>query len=92
MRVVKINAIWCSGCLIMNKVWKNILNRYEFETVELDYDMDEEEVMKYNPGNILPVFIFFEGEKEILRIRGEIKENEMIKKIKEVGELHEKDN
>lgn len=92
MRVVKINAIWCSGCLIMNKVWKNILNKYDIETVELDYDMDEEEVMKYNPGNILPVFIFFEGEKEILRIRGEIKENEMIKKIKEVGELHEKDN
>lgn len=92
MRVVKINAIWCSGCLIMNKVWKNILNKYDIETVELDYDMDEEEVMKYNPGNILPVFIFFEGEKEILRIRGEIKENEMIKKIKEVGDLHEKDN
>lgn len=92
MRVVKINAIWCSGCLIMNKVWKNILNKYDIETVELDYDMDEEEVMKYNPGNILPVFIFFEGEKEILRIRGEIKEDEMIKKIKEVGELHEKDN
>lgn len=92
MRVVKVNAIWCSGCLIMNKVWKNILNKYDIETVELDYDMDEEEVMKYNPGNILPVFIFFEGDKEILRIRGEIKENEMIKKIKEVGELHEKDN
>lgn len=92
MRVVKINAIWCSGCLIMNKVWKNILNKYDIETVELDYDIDEEEVMKYNPGNILPVFIFFEGEKEILRIRGEIKENEMIKKIKEVGDLHEKDN
>ena len=24
MRVVKINAIWCSGCLVMNKIWKNI--------------------------------------------------------------------
>lgn len=92
MRVVKINAIWCSGCLIMNKVWKNILNKYDIETVELDYDIDEEEVMKYNPGNILPVFIFFEGEKEILRIKGEIKESEMIKKIKEVGDLHEKGN
>ena len=92
MRVVKINAIWCSGCLIMNKVWRNILNKYDIETLELDYDIDEEEVMKYNPGNILPVFIFFEGEKEILRITGEIKENEMVKKIKEVGDLHEKDN
>lgn len=92
MRVVKINAIWCSGCLVMNKVWRNILNKYDIETVELDYDIDEEEVMKFNPGNILPVFIFFEREKEILRIAGEIKESEMIKKIKEVGDLHEKDN
>ena len=25
MRVVKINAIWCSGCLVMNKIWKILL-------------------------------------------------------------------
>lgn len=92
MRVVKINAIWCSGCLIMNKVWNNILSKYDIETVELDYDIDEEEVMKYEPGNILPVFIFFEGDKEFLRITGEIKESEMINKILEVGDLHEKNN
>ena len=52
MKVVKINAIWCSGCLIMNKVWNNILKKYNIETIELDYDMDEEEVEKYNPGKI----------------------------------------
>ena len=48
MRVVKINAIWCSGCLVMNKIWKNITNKYEIETLNLDYDMDEDEVSKYN--------------------------------------------
>ena len=47
MRVVKINAIWCSGCLVMNKIWKNITKKYEIETLNLDYDMDEEEVKKY---------------------------------------------
>ena len=30
------------------------------KTIELDYDMDEDEVKKYNPGDILPVFIFFD--------------------------------
>lgn len=89
MRVVKINAIWCSGCLIMNKVWNNILKKYDIETINLDYDMDEEEVEKYNVGNILPVFIFFNGEKEVLRVTGEVSENDMINKIKEVYDINE---
>lgn len=90
MRVVKINAIWCSGCLVMNKIWNNILKKYDIETLELDYDMDEEEVLKYDPGNILPVFIFFDGDKEIFRINGEMREKEMIDKMKENGDLVEK--
>lgn len=92
MKVVKINAIWCSGCLIMNKVWNNILKKYNIETIELDYDMDEEEVEKYNPGKILPVFIVFNDDKEVLRIVGEVKEDEMIERLKGVCELNEKDN
>ena len=28
-------------------------------------DSDEDEVKKYNVGNVLPVFIFFDGDKEI---------------------------
>lgn len=77
MKVIKINAIWCSGCLVMNKVWKNILKDKDIETIDLDYDMDEEEVKKYNPGNILPVFIFYQEEKEVYRVVGEKKEKEM---------------
>ena len=92
MKVVKINAIWCSGCLIMYKVWNNILKKYNIETIELDYDMDEEEVEKYNPGKILPVFIVFNDDKEVLRIIGEVKEDEMIERLKGVCELNEKDN
>ena len=92
MKVVKINAIWCSGCLIMNKVWNNILKKYNIETIELDYDLDEEEVEKYNPGKILPVFIVFNDDKEVLRIIGEVKEDEMIERLKGVCELNEKDN
>lgn len=81
MKVVKINAVWCSGCLVMNKVWKKVNEKYLFDTIELDYDMDEEEVLKYNPGNILPVFIFFDGDRELFRIVGEVSESEMIEKI-----------
>ena len=92
MRVVKINAIWCSGCLVMNKIWKNITNKYEIETLNLDYDMDEDEVSNYNVGDILPVFIFFDGDKEITRVIGEVSEKEMLDKLREVGLINEESN
>ena len=86
MRVVKINALWCSACLVMNKVWKKIEDKYNFEVLHLDYDMDEEEVEKYNVGEVLPVFIFFDGDKEILRVTGEKSEKEFLELIKRLGE------
>jgi hypothetical protein len=42
MRVVKIGAIWCGGCLVMNKVWNKLLKNYSFDYTELDLDMDED--------------------------------------------------
>lgn len=86
MKVVKINAIWCSGCLVMNKIWKNILKSKNIETINLDYDMDEDEVKKYNVGDVLPVFIFYKDDKEVRRIVGEKSEEELLKIIEEVGE------
>lgn len=84
MKVVKINAIWCSGCLVMNKVWKNILKSHDIETINLDYDIDEDEVLKYNVGDILPVFIFYKDDKEVKRVVGEATEEELLKIIEEV--------
>lgn len=85
MKVVKINAIWCSGCLVMNRVWNNILKKYDIETINLDYDFDEEEVKKYIPGEVLPVFIFYKDEEEVYRVVGEKSEKEMEKIIEELG-------
>lgn len=90
MKIVKISAIWCGGCLVMNKVWKQLKELYDFDFIELDYDMDEDEVSKYDPGNILPVFIFFDGDKEIDRLHGEFSLEEIKKKIEEVGVMIEK--
>ena len=28
MRVIKIGAIWCGGCLVMNKVWNKLIKNY----------------------------------------------------------------
>lgn len=90
MKVLKIGAIWCGGCLVMNKVWNQLKELYDFDFEELDYDMDEEEVAKYEPGDMLPVFIFFDGDQEVDRIHGEFSLEQMKEKIKEVGDMIEK--
>ena len=54
--------------------------------------MDEEEVYKYNVGDILPVFIFFDQDKEITRVIGEVSEKEMLDKLREVGLINEESN
>lgn len=84
MKVVKITALWCSACLIMNKRWDEVLKEKEIETVSLDLDMDEEEVKSYQVGDVLPVFIFYKEEKEVKRIVGEKTTKELLEEIKEV--------
>ena len=86
MKVIKITALWCSACIIMNKIWNEIVNEKNIETVSLDMDMDEEEVVKYNPGDILPVFIFYKGEQEITRIKGEHSKEEILDIIEKMGD------
>lgn len=81
MKVIKINAVWCSGCLIMNKTWKKVLENKNIETINLDYDMDEEEVQKYDVGDRLPVLIFYNNDKEVKRLIGEHSYEELIEVI-----------
>ncbi|MBR3145752.1 MAG: thioredoxin family protein [Bacilli bacterium] len=92
MKIVKISAIWCGACLIMNKVWNKLKEDYAFESIELDYDMDEDEVKSYDPGDILPLFIVYDGDKELIRITGEFSVEEFINKLNEVGVILEKNN
>ena len=51
---------------------------------EYDYDMDEEEVIKYNVGEKLPVVIMIdESGDEVKRLIGEKKKEEIISFIKD---------
>lgn len=72
MKLIKISAMWCPGCLSMHKVWDKI--RLEFPMLEIeeyDYDMDEEIVETFNVGNILPVTILMDNNQEVDRLIGE---------------------
>ena len=76
MKIIKITSLGCPSCIIMNKVIneiKNIYNGIEYE--EYDYDFDD--IEEYNVGKILPVFIFVKNGKEISRLCGEHKKEEI---------------
>lgn len=84
MKIIMINAMWCGGCLVMHKVWKQIEEENpSIEIIKYDYDMDEDEVQKYNVGNLLPVAIFYKDNKEVARLIGEKKKEEILKVINE---------
>ena len=82
MKVLKFNAIWCSACLVMKKVFKHVENMHpELKFINYDYDIDEDLVEKYNIGTTIPVLIFLDNnDNEITRIVGE-KSYEDIEKI-----------
>ena len=85
MKIIKISAICCGACLITNKVWNELKSNYQFDFVEYDYDMDEEEVMKLSPGKVLPVFIFYKDNVEVKRLVGEVSYKDLETTFLEVG-------
>ena len=79
MRIIKIGAVWCPGCLVMKKVWNKIISDYkDLDITNLDYYMDNLEVSKYNAGKILPIVIFLDKNgNELERLIGEKSEEEL---------------
>ncbi len=72
MKIIIINAMWCPGCLISKSIWNEIKLLYpNIEYINYDYDLDEDNILKYNIGDIVPVVIFEKDNIEIKRIIGE---------------------
>lgn len=82
MKIVKINSLTCSSCIIMNNIMNKLKEEYNLEVTSLDYDFDD--VEEYNVGNILPVIIFYKNDIEYKRLVGEHKKEEIEKIILEV--------
>lgn len=87
MKILKFNAIWCSGCIVMKKIMKEIEEQYPNITIEsYDYDMDEDMVKKWNIGDIIPVLVFLDEQgNEIGRLIGEKTKKEIIEEIKRLS-------
>ena len=85
MKIIKFQAVWCSACLVMKKKWKEIKELYpDLDVTEYDYDLDEDEVIKYNVDDKLPVIIMLDDNgKELKRLVGEKNKEEVLSFIKE---------
>lgn len=88
MKIIKIGALWCPGCITINPIIDNIKKDYpNIEVKSLDIDMDEDEVKKYNIGNKLPVIILLSNNnEELTRIIGEKKQEEIYSIINEFND------
>ncbi len=77
--VLIISAVWCPSCLILNKNLKKLTKEYpDLKITKLDYDLDEEEIQEYNIGTKLPIMIIKQDNKEIDRLVGEKKYEEIV--------------
>ena len=83
MKIVRVNAVWCSSCIVTYKSWKEIQMNYPNNIYkELDYDIDSDEVKSLNIGDTLPVHIIFdENENEKCRIIGEQSKRKFMKEL-----------
>ena len=77
-KLIIISAVWCPSCLILKKDLKKIIEEYQIDFQMLDYDLNEDEVSKYNIGDKLPVMIY-----EDKRLIGEKSYEEIVNFLKE---------
>lgn len=85
MKLIKISSVWCPSCLIMSPRYMDIIENRKIEYEEYDYDMDTDIVEKYKIGDLLPVVIVLDDDKEITRIIGEKSKKELMKIFEDLG-------
>ena len=79
MKIIKITAMWCPSCLIMNDLITQLINESRFDLLSYDFDMDQDIVKEYNVGTILPVLIKLDEDgNEVKRLTGEHTKAEII--------------
>ncbi len=86
MKILKIGAVWCNGCLVMRPRWAEIEKENpSLETEYFDFDTSQDVLAKYHiDSGVLPVFIFLDKDgNELLRLNGEVEKSELQQVIQE---------
>jgi thiol-disulfide isomerase/thioredoxin len=85
MKILKIGAVWCNGCLVMRPRWGEIEKEMpDLVTEYHDFDQEHDIVKQYHiESGVLPVAIFIgKNNQELARLTGEVDKAEIIKTIK----------
>lgn len=85
MKVIKVGASWCNGCLVMKPRWAEIEQQNPWLQTEFyDFDESPEIVEKYGIDENLPVAIFLDNDgNEIKRFNGEVGKDELLEALDE---------
>jgi thiol-disulfide isomerase/thioredoxin len=86
MKVLKIGAVWCAGCIVMRPIWKRIeVENLWLVTEYFDFDENKDLVDRYSiKSGVLPVFIFLDKDgNELLRLTGEVSRERLLQAINE---------
>ncbi len=87
MKMIRISALWCSSCIVTYPIWKELQEKYpDISFEEYDYDMDSDQIASFQVGQVLPVILVFHQGKEIKRIIGEKKKQEIFEEIEKMME------
>lgn len=79
MRVIKVGAAWCSGCLVMKPRWQELEAENPWLKTEFyDYDEHPEIAKTYAIDENLPVAIFVSDDgRELQRLTGEVSKDDI---------------
>lgn len=88
MKIIKIGSSWCAGCIVMRPIWEEIEKEKKLNTEYFDFDIYEDELKeKYQIGDKLPIVIFLDDNgKELERIIGETKKDQLLSMINKYGD------
>ncbi len=89
MKVIKVWAVRCAGCVVMGPRRKEIESEHKrLETEFYEYDEHPEIIEKYGLDGNIPYFVFLDKKGEVIeKINGEFSKKELIEKINKYKDL-----
>ncbi len=81
MKIIRIEAVWCSSCLIMKSRMQELTKEKEIEWISVDYDNAKELLEQYQIiDDILPIYIREDNGSVLI---GEKSKKEILEFLKE---------
>lgn len=83
MKIIKVGAVRCAGCLVMGPLFKEIEAELpRLKTEYYDYDANPEVIEEFQLDGNIPYFVFLDKDENVLeKINGEFSKKEIMERI-----------